>query len=254
MRGETEGTDMKQNKLALVALVVLSILVLSEPAFAGPGGKIASAAFESFWGRIGLFILTIIFLPIIIYVYMREKRAEQRTRKDLRFMSMHSSDFEWLKIQERLKDCFFRIHSGWDDEDLSSAKEWMTDWYWQNQQLVHLERWKRDGLKNVCDVKKISYIKPLLFVHRNRGREHEDSMVVISVRARMKDYLQNINTGKVVEGSKRYKEVNTIWSLTLNDGQWRVSNIDAGSMSLAYAKVVKDLPDIQSTLISGSRV
>ncbi|MFG1497866.1 Tim44-like domain-containing protein [Saccharospirillum sp. HFRX-1] len=245
---------MKQNKLALVALVVLSILVLSEPAFAGPGGKIASAAFESFWGRIGLFILTIIFLPIIIYVYMREKRAEQRTRKDLRFMSMHSSDFEWLKIQERLKDCFFRIHSGWDDEDLSSAKEWMTDWYWQNQQLVHLERWKRDGLKNVCDVKKISYIKPLLFVHRNRGQEHEDSMVVISVRARMKDYLQNINTGKVVEGSKRYKEVNTIWSLTLNDGQWRVSNIDAGSMSLAYAKVVKDLPDIQSTLISSSRV
>ncbi|PTY38440.1 hypothetical protein BGP77_12065 [Saccharospirillum sp. MSK14-1] len=245
---------MKQHKRALVAVVVLSLLVLCEPAFAGPGGKIASAAFESFWGRIGLFILTIIFLPLIIYVSMREKLAERRTQKDLRFMSMHSPDFEWLKIQERLKDCFFRIHSSWDDEDLSSAAEWMTDWYWQNQQLVHLERWKKEGLKNVCDVKKISNIRPLLFVHRNRGQEHEDSMVVIAVRAKMKDYLQKTDTGKVVEGSKRYKEVSTVWSLTLNDGQWRVSNIDAGSMSLAYAKIVKDLPDIQSTLISGSRV
>jgi len=78
------------------------------------------------------------------------------------------------------------VHSGWEKEDLSDVSGWMTDWYWQNQQLAHLEKWKRDGLVNICDVKKITNIKPLLFVHRNHGQEHEDSMVVISIEAKMK--------------------------------------------------------------------
>ncbi|GAA5525899.1 hypothetical protein Maes01_02472 [Microbulbifer aestuariivivens] len=244
---------MNENRFVIAALIVTSIFLLSEPAFAGPGGKIASAAFETFWGRIALGSLTIIFLPLITYILLREKLSERRARKDLRFMAAHCSQFEWLKIQERVKDCFFRVHSGWEDEDLSGVKEWMTDWYWQNQQLAHLERWKKEGLKNICDVKKITNIKPLLFVHRNHGQEHEDSMVVISIEAKMKDYLEDLRSGKVVEGSKRYKEVGTIWSLTMSNGQWKVSDIEEGSMSLAYAKLVKDLPDIETTVVSDLR-
>lgn len=244
---------MIHNRFAIAGIILTSILLLSEPAFAGPGGKIASAAFETFWGKIALGALTIFFLPLITYTLLREKISERRARKDLRFMAAYSSQFEWLKIQERVKDCFFRIHSGWENEDLSTVKEWMTDWYWQNQQLAHLERWKKEGLKNICDVKKITKVKPLLFVHRNQGQEHEDSMVVISIEANMKDYLQDLKSGKVIEGSKRYKEVETVWSLTMDNGQWKVSDIEEGSMSLAYAKLVKDLPDIESTVVSDLR-
>jgi hypothetical protein len=244
---------MNQKIFTVLALVVVAILMLSEPAFAGPGGKIASAAFESFWGRIVLGVLTIIFLPLITYILLREKLSERRARKDLRFMAAYNSKFEWLKIQERAKDCFFRIHSGWEDEDLSGVTKWMTDWYWQNQQMAHLDRWKKEGLKNICDVKKIVNIKPLLFVHRNSGGEHEDSMVVISIEAKMKDYLIKRSSGKVIEGSKRYKEVETVWSFTMDNGQWKVSDIEEGSMSFAYAKLVSDLPDIETTVISDLR-
>ncbi len=244
---------MNHKNIALLALVIVAILIFIEPAFAGPGGKIARAAFETFWGRIILGGLTILFLPVITYVLMREKLSERRARKDLRFMAAYDSRFEWLRIQERAKDCFFRVHSGWENEDLSQITNWMTDWYWQNQQMVYLDRWKREGLKNVCDVKKITNIKPLLFVHRNQGEEHEDSMVVISIEAKMKDYLQNRNSGEVVEGSKRYKDVETIWSFTMDNGEWKVSDIEEGSMSLAYAKLVKDLPAIESTVISDLR-
>jgi hypothetical protein len=228
-------------------------LLFVEPAFAGPGGKIARAAFESFWGRIILGILIIVFLPLITYVVLREKLSERRARKDLRFMAGHSPIFDWLKIQERAKDCFFRVHSGWEKEDLSGVSGWMTDWYWQNQQLVHLERWKSQGLVNICNVKKITNIKPLLFVHRNQGQEHEASMVVISMEAHMQDYLQERDTEKIVEGSKKYKDVETVWSFTLEDGQWKVSDIEEGSMSLAYAKLTKELPNIESTVVSDLR-
>ncbi|WP_200875039.1 Tim44 domain-containing protein [Methylomarinum vadi] len=129
----------------------------------------------------------------------------------------------------------------------------MTAWYWQNQQSVYLERWKKEGLINISDVKKILNIKPLLFVHRNHNAEHNDSLLVVSITAKMKDFLQNRKTGKVVEGSKRYKEVETVWTLTLEDGIWKVSDIDEGSMSLSYAKMTAELPTIESTVISDLR-
>lgn len=242
----------KTANICAISLVLLGMFFV-EPALAGPGGKIASAAFETFWGRVALGILAIIFLPLMIFMFVREKLAERRSRKDLRFMAGHSSLFEWLKIKERATDCFYRVHSGWEKEDLSGVGQWMTDWYWQNQQVVHLQKWKNEGLINICDVKKISDIKPLLFVHRNSGKEHEDSMVVVSITAKMKDCLQERNSGKIVEGSKRYKEVETIWSFTVENGHWKVSNIDESSMSLVYANMVKELPPIESTVVSDLR-
>ena len=70
----------------------------------------------------------------------------------------------------------------------------------------------------------------------------------------MNDYLQDRTTGKIVEGSKAYKDVETVWTFTLEDGLWKVSDIDEDSMSLAYAKMTRDLPDIASTVISELRV
>ncbi|RDH82712.1 MAG: transporter [endosymbiont of Galathealinum brachiosum] len=244
---------MKRNVIFSVFIMFIVSLLLIEPAIAGPGGKIASAAFETFWGRIILGLLTLVFLPLILYVMLQEKIAERRARKDLRFMAAYDPLFDWINIQQRAKDCFFRVHSAWDKEDLSEVSHWMTDWYWQNQQLVHLDKWKKDGLVNICDVKKITNIKPVMFVHRNQGKEHEDSIVIISMEAKMKDYLQSRQTGKVVEGSKRYKEVETVWSFTMENGQWKVSDIEEASMSLTYAKLTDEIPNIESTVISELR-
>ncbi len=239
---------MISKKLSFLALTTVAIFLIAGPALAGPGGKIASAAFETFWGRILLAVLVVFFMPLIISVLWREKVAERRAKKDLHFMSAYNPNFEWLRIQGRAVECFYRVHSSWETENLSDTSGWMTDWYWQHQQLAHLDRWKQQGLQNICKVKKITNIRPLLFVHRNQGAEHEDSMVVISISANMRDYLQDRKSGKVVEGSKRYKVVETIWSLTLENGQWKVAAIEEASMSLAYAKLVKELPDIETTV------
>lgn len=238
-----------KNILFLICIVVaLSILVCVEPALAGPGGKIATAAFKTFWGRIILAALIILFMPLIILTILQERRAEKRARADLRFMANLNPQFDWLKIRERAKDCFFRVHSGWEKEDLSSVSEWMTDWYWQNQQMVHLDKWKKEGLVNICNVRMSTYFKPLLFIHRNSQFGHKDSIVVISVKAKMEDYLQNRETKKIVEGSKGFKWVRTIWTFTIENGKWKVSNIEEGAMSTEYAKLVKELPNIESTI------
>ncbi|MCP5160824.1 MAG: Tim44 domain-containing protein [Hahellaceae bacterium] len=244
---------MKKFTFVCLSVACVAALLVVEPAFAGPGGKIASAVFESFWGKVVLGLLVIIFAPLIIYTLVKEKIAERRARRDLRFMAAYDAQFDWLAVQERVKDCFFRVHSGWEDENLAGVSDWMTSWYWQNQQSVHLNRWKKEGLINICNVKKIVGLKPLLFVHRNQGQEHENSMLVVSITARMQDYLKERASSRIVEGSKRFKEVETVWSFTFEQGSWKVSDIEDGSRSLDYANMVTELPAIESTVVSDLR-
>ena len=245
---------MKLSYLLTATLLLVGLTVLTEPVLAGPGGMIAKAAYETFWGKLVLALLVIIFMPLIVYVHVRESLAKRRAHKDLRFMAAYSPEFDWLNIRTRAKECFFRVHSGWRDEDLSNVSEWMTNWYWQNQQMVYLDQWKRDGLQNICNIKVIADVRPLLFVHRNQGREHENSLLVVIMEADMQDYLQERETGKIVEGSKKYKLVETVWSFTMQDGVWKVFDIEDGTMSTAYAKLIKELPPIESTVVSDLRV
>ena len=234
-------------------LLGCSLLLAVEPVYAGPGGKIASVVAETLWGKLLLGVLAIIFLPLICWVALQEYLASRRASRDLRYMAGYSPLFDWLKIRERAKDCFYRVHSAWEVEELAGVSEWMTDWYWQNQQMAHLDRWQREGLQNVCTVKKIKSIRPLLFVHRNQGAEHEDSMVALSITAEMQDYLQKRDSGELVEGSRKFKDVETIWTFTLSDGRWRVSDIDEGSSSLSFARLRRDLPPIESTVVAEIR-
>lgn len=243
---------MNHRLLCLLALVVVAGLLVAEPALAGPGGKIARAVFETFWGRVALGLLTIVLLPIIVMVMIREKRAERRALGDLRYMAQLAPQFEWLKLRERVTECFQRVHAAWRKADVAEAAQWMTTWYWQNQQLAHLDRWESEGLRNVCNVKRIRRMRPLLFAHRNDGAEHEGSMVVVAIDAHMQDYLEERATGKVVEGSKNFKDVDTLWTFTLVDGRWVVSNIEEGELSLVYVNLMRQQPPIETTV--GHRV
>ncbi|MCH8207887.1 MAG: hypothetical protein IIA62_02340 [Nitrospinae bacterium] len=96
---------------AFLLFVLFLILLTVEPALAGPGGKIATAVFDSFWGKVLLIILVIVFLPLILLTLAKEKVAERKALRDLRFMAKRSPYFDWLKVRTRVQDCFFRVHS-----------------------------------------------------------------------------------------------------------------------------------------------
>ena len=230
-----------------VCVAVVAVGLTADPALAGPGGKIASAVFESFVGRIALVALVILLAPLIVYFMIKERRAQSRAIKDLVFMAQHAPQFELVNIRQRATDCIQRVYAAWSKEQVGEASRWMTNWYWQNQQLVHIDRWEREGLVNVCNLKELKSLNPVLFVHRNDGAAHEGSIIVLSVAANMQDYLAQRGSGEVVEGSTNFMDVFTAWTLTLTGGQWLVSNIESGS-GLQYADMAKQLPPIEATL------
>ncbi len=236
------------NVLWLIIFTMAVMILLTEPALAGPGGKIARSLFDSFWGKLLLVFLTVIFLPLIILNFLKEKRAERRARKDLVFMSQHDALFEWISLKQRISDCFYRIHQAWQKEDMQQASEWMTSWYWQNQQSVYLDEWSAKGLINICKVKTLNDIKPLLLVHRNHEKNHRDSILIVSIKARLQDYLMEKNSSKIVEGNKKYKDIEQIWSFTLQEGVWKVSNIEEYASLDDYLKQAAHLPKIEDTL------
>ncbi len=117
--------------LGLSTVILLLTLISVDPVFAAPGGRIAEAMFESFWGKLFMLLLVIIFSPLIAYVYLREWLTVRKTSKDLRFMAQHAPYFEVMRIKERATDCVHRVHSAWSKEDVGEASKWMTNWYWQ---------------------------------------------------------------------------------------------------------------------------
>ena len=91
-------------------------------------------------------------------------------------------------------------------------------------------------------------MRPLLFAHRNDGDPHEGSQLVVSIEAHMQDYLEERASGNVVEGSKTWKDVETLWTFTMQEGAWVVSGIEEGAQSLVYAGLGLGLPPIETTM------
>jgi hypothetical protein len=76
---------MNMNRLLAIGLIFLIIaFIFIQPAYAGPGSKIAKAILSTFWGLLFFIGLTITCLPLSIYQYYCGKLDEQRVLKTAR--------------------------------------------------------------------------------------------------------------------------------------------------------------------------
>jgi len=234
--------------LGICLLFLMVAFIFIQPAYIGPGGRVAQLIANTFWGKMALALLTLNLLPIGVYLYIKQRLAQQRAYKDMKLMARDDPNFDWPQARARILDCFYRVHCAWNEEDVSGACEYMTDWYWQNQQLVHLDRWHREDLRNICEVKKIRSVRPLLFIHRSDGAAHEGSVLVVSITANMQDYRLQRQTDSMVEGDRKFKNKETIWTFALVEGQWRVSNIEEAGCEFDYIIQVKNVPGAKGAL------
>ena len=230
-------------RVVLLVVAVAAVIALGpDPALAGPGGKIASGFAKTFFGKVVLGALAIILLPVIVWVMVQEHLAGKRALRDLARLRALDPAFDWLTLKDRVTDCFHRVHSAWRKEDMAQASEWMTGWYWQNQQLAHLNRWAEQGLVNHCTVKSVGRIRPLFLACRSDEGDFSGSRLVVSITAKMEDYLQERESGKVVEGKKGYADTETVWTFALQRGLWRVAAIEDDTVTLMYARMGNELP------------
>lgn len=237
-------TSIINNKkqILVFALISFALLVFVEPAYAGPGGFVAKGLFKSWWGKVFLFALVIILSPLIIYINLREYIAVKQNEKILTNLASVNSDFKWSSLQKNIRNVYLRVHVAWSKENMEEVSSYVSNWYWQNQQLVILDEWKRKKIKNICHLKEIIKVKPL---HLEITDENnlEGSRIAFSITSNIEDYLINRGTGKVVYGKKGYQEEEKIWFLEYTNGKWLLDEIRESNISLSLAKLKNIVPE-----------
>jgi len=233
---------MKRQHLIIFALLVFFIIFMTDPVYAGPGGAIAKAITKTFWGKLLMLFLVIIFAPLIIYVLIRERIGVFYAKRTLNKIATVDRRFNWLDLEKDIRNAYSRVHIAWDKEDMSAVQEYVSPWYWQNQQLVYLDEWKSRNLHNVCHLKSIGKIKPL-YIEITDQEGFEGTRIAFSIFGEIEDYLIENTTRTIVEGSRGYQEVEKVWIFELSDGNWLLDDIREGTLSLAFAKMKNILPE-----------
>lgn len=244
---------MKRQHFLIFALLVVMVLLVVDPVYAGPGGAIAKAITKTFWGKLLMLVLVIIFAPLIIYVLIRERIGVFYTKRTLSKIAAVDRRFNWLDLEKDIRNAYSRVHIALDKEDMSAVQEYVSSWYWQNQQLVYLDEWKSRNLHNVCHLKTIGRIKPL-YIELSEYDQFEGTRIAFSIFGEIEDYLIDNESRQIVEGSRGYQEVEKVWIFELTDGKWLLDDIRDGSLSLAFAKMKNSIPENLPTLLQQNKV
>jgi len=225
----------------IVFLTVVIILFTIDPVYAGPGGTVAKAFFKTWWGKLILGVIVIVFLPLILYVRLVEYRKARKIKKILSQLSLKHREFHWLQLHKEFSNIIRRVYNAWSDEDLSQVKQYVNHWYWQNQQAVFLDQWKKENLKNVSRLKDITKIKPL-YLELTDEPNWEGTRIAIAIDVVAEDYLMDIGTQNVVQGKKGYEDLEYVWFLEYTEGKWLLDDIQEGGLSLEVAKMPNVIP------------
>lgn len=234
----------KQSLVLYFAFLVALVFLLPEVAFAGVGGSIASVLAKGLFGRLALSAMVFVFFPIVFLAYIKERLAEKSTLGDLKRLSVVSPAFAWDQLKMRIRDSYTAVHGAWNGGDLSGAAMYMTPWFWQNQQMNYLDRWKADGLLNICRVRGIDEIRPIFVSFRNWDDNCDGSKIVVAVSADIEDYMVHRESQLLCMGKPGFHNSETLWTFVLKDGEWVVSNIETTEQWLAYVKLSNEIPEV----------
>lgn len=231
------------HKKLIFTLLIIGFLFYVDPVYAGPGGTIAKGLFKTWWGKLILFALFIIFFPLIVYTYTVEFFAVKKCKKQLNQIGLKNKDFSWLNLEKNVRNIFSRVYLAWDNEDMKEVSEYVNHWYRQNQQTVHLDRWKKENLRNVCKLEKIKNVKPL-YLEITDNENLDGSKIAFSITANIKDYLKDRDTHKIVEGKNEFGNEEKVWVMEYTEGKWLLDDIREGDLSLAFAKMKNVIPEV----------
>ena len=234
---------MKTSKKDWLLLITVMVILFSiDPVYAGPGGAVAKVFFRTWWGKLLLLALTILLLPLILYMRIKEYRKVRKIKSILSQLSLTHKDFGWLQLHKEFSNIIHRVYNAWSDEDLSAVKSYVNHWYWQNQQAIFLDQWKKENLKNVSKLKEINKIKPL-YLELSDEPNLEGSRIAIEINVIAQDYLMDRDTQKIVKGKTGFDDLSAIWFLEYTEGKWLLDNIQESSMSFELIKMPDVVPE-----------
>lgn len=220
--------------VSLLTLLVLTVAWFPIDALAGPGGEIVEFAFKTKIGRIISILLAIILLPLILMYCLGMYRGVKKAKEDLAKLAEVYPWFAWEIIQSRTRQAAEAIYGEWSSGKLEKSATFLTPEYLQAQNDI-LEMWKDEGRQNITEVKKIGSLKPLQVLAQDWTRP---ATVFVKVAIELKDYMIDCDSGKVIEGNKKWDAIDQVFVMVHDENQWLLQAIenDDNTLDLATAE------------------
>jgi len=232
----------------IVSVLFIALLFYIDPVYAGPGGVIAKGLAKTWWGKLLLVLLFILLFPFIAYNWVIETLKVKKTKKQLLKISVTNNDFTWLNLEKNFSNIITRVYAAWGKGDMSEVKNYVNHWYWQNQQSVHLNKWDSENLKNICNLKKVTKVKPI-YVELTNNENFEGSKIVIHITANIEDYLIKKDTKKIVEGKKGFQEETHVWVMEYTENKWLLDSIKNEDHVMEFLKLDNVIPEKYTAMV-----
>ncbi len=234
----------------MVAIVAGVCILLPPDVYAGPGGEVLEFAIKSRVGRIIFGILGIILLPLFLYIVIAEWLGIRKTRKDLDNLAVTYPCFKWIPLEMRIRRGVEAMYGGWSTGDLSPARAFLTEDYFESQQDI-LDRWRDEGKINVTDIRKLGKVQPLHVVVED-GSNY--STVTAKITMDVVDYMKDAETGEIIKGTKEtHSDRDMLWTMIYENETWLLHSIGDGDESLAFARITNTVDTRYLDRVSSGR-
>jgi hypothetical protein len=216
---------------SVCALVVLGV-GFADVAWAG-APELAEASTETPLAR-WLLALAVLALPLALYAPVCERLGIERTRRDLAALARVRSEFAWHRVEAEVTQAIRALYAAWNTGNLEGVARHMSPAYFAAQRSLSL-RWQSEGKHNVSELKDIVSVTPLWVGTMDSSHDHT---LATLVRVAQLDYLEEVESGRLVQGRRELQAGNeAVWLFAFIDGAWRVSGIQGRSQAYGFARL-----------------
>lgn len=153
----------------------------------------------------------------------RLKKAKRNSKKLMDLLDDKDAMWKYKKIQKQVETAYYKIQKAWGDQDMTQAKDWIEEEYYQTLQ-TKIEWMKIRNQKNV--LKKISLLEAIP-VSVQDDPDNTKDCVWYYIRGSMIDYTVDTTTNLIVEGKNAKTIFVEYWKFVRDEeaARWKLAQI-----------------------------
>lgn len=205
---------IKKHSVLVLIIIIASFCAIPAELLARAGGGKGGGALS---GIVGLLFLINYFLVVIIAYF-----KNLHVKKILKRIARKDDAWEYNKIQQGIKDCFYMVQEAWRCRNQRLAIEYTTQRLY-TEHKTQLDRMKRRKHVNILSDIKINKID-LIELHDFDDNDKDGFCALI--HGSMVDYTVHETTRELIEGNKDSKKFIELWHFQRQGDKFVLSQID----------------------------
>ncbi len=142
--------------------------------------------------------------------------------------SAHVDDGYWEPhmLKERVRECFYPIQLSWENRDVAASRPYVSDALYERHTL------QLDGLEKQGRVNRIKdlNLKNVEIVGIHNVTDDGEDRFVIKLACSARDWMEDIKSGKLINGSKDVSHFDQYWSFSRHpEYGWVLDEIQQGT-------------------------